>query len=51
MNRPARAIGPNARCGLRLLLILAHVAHGKIIRSEIIVRKVVADPWSSRGKT
>jgi hypothetical protein len=31
------------RCGLRLVLILAYVAHGKIIWSEIIVRKVVSD--------
>jgi hypothetical protein len=51
MNRPAGALGPNMRCGLRLVLILAHVAHGKIIQSEIIVRKFVSDIRSSRGKT
>jgi hypothetical protein len=39
------------RCGLGLLLILAHVAHGKIIRGEIIMRKVVSNVRSGRGKT
>ena len=51
MNRPGSALGPNMRCGLELLSILAHVVHGKIVRSEIIVRKVVSDVWSSRGET
>jgi hypothetical protein len=38
-------------CGLRLLLILAHVPHGKIIGSEVIVRKVISEVWSHRHAT
>ena len=51
MNRPGSALGPNMRCGLRLLLILTHVAHGEVIQSEIIARKVVSDAWSCYSKT
>jgi hypothetical protein len=50
MNRPAAALGPNTRCGLGRLSILAHVAHRKVIRSEIIVRKVVSDVCSWHGR-
>jgi hypothetical protein len=51
MNRPGSALGPNMKCGLRLLRIHSHVTHGKVIRSQIIVREVVSDVRSCYSKT
>jgi hypothetical protein len=36
-------------CGLRLLLILAHLLHRQIIGSEVIVRKVISEVWGRRA--
>ena len=49
MNRPARALGSSMTCGLRLLLILAHLLHRQIIGSEVIVRKVISEVWGRRA--